>query len=628
MCGIFAILNNTRTFTKEYLKSAFENGVNRGPEISEYKILDETTHFGFHRLAINGLDPESSQPMTINGITLICNGEIYNYKALFEEIDVTPQTNSDCEIIIHMYERYGIDYTLRVLDGVFAFAIYDTRSIHDTAVLHIARDPFGVRPLYMLSLGSAQKKDIDNNPYYTEDDIIAFASDIKSLSPLLNYKGELNTNSQILCNEEVINTQSHHHLCLMNHTVLREFQINSFEPGTYSTYHQNYKWNKFPKSNTRYFSLNVMSDSLGGIYSKKNQPIERNTVVPSSIYTRKIWTALNEAVRKRVIGTSDRPIACLLSGGLDSSLITALVNKYYGKQLETYSIGMPGSEDLVNARKVADHINSKHTEIILSPDEFFDAIPEVIRMIESYDTTTVRASVGNYLIGKYIKEHSDAKVIFNGDGSDELAGGYLYFLAAPDNFEFDKECRRLLSEIYMFDVLRSDKSISSNGLEPRTPFLDKNFVGGYLSIPINERNPRSNGKKLPEKYLLRHAVQEMAPELLPKEILWRTKEAFSDGVSGNAGSWFQIISDKIDREIQLNAPSYDYKHNPPQTKEQIYYRELFEWFYPNTANVIPHFWMPRFVDAKDSSARTLDIYNEQNEVTDAKNKSDTCVNNL
>lgn len=616
MCGIFAILNNTRTFTKEYIKSAFKNGQNRGPEISEYKILDETTQFGFHRLAINGLDSGSSQPMTINGITLICNGEIYNYKTLFEEVGITPQTNSDCEIIIHMYERYGIDYTLRVLDGVFAFAIYDTRSIHDTAVLHVARDPFGVRPLYILNRGSTLKKDIDNNPHYTDDDIIVFASDIKSLSPLLNYSGRNESDARILCNEEVINTQSHHHLCLMNHTVLREFQINSFEPGTYSSYYQNYKWDKLPKNNVRYFSLNVMSDTLGGIYSKKNKPLDRNTVTPSSIYTRKIWTTLNEAVRKRVIGTSDRPIACLLSGGLDSSLIAALVNKYYGKQLETYCIGMPGSDDLMNARKVADHIKSKHTEIILSPDEFFDAIPEVIRMIESYDTTTVRASVGNYLIGKYIKEHSDAKVIFNGDGSDELAGGYLYFLAAPDNFEFDKECRRLLSDIHKFDVLRSDKSISSNGLEPRTPFLDKNFVGGYLSIPINERNPRSNGKKLPEKYLLRQAVQEMAPELLPKEILWRTKEAFSDGVSGNAGSWFQIISDKIDSEIQLKTPNYNYVHNPPQTKEQIYYRELFERFYPNAANVIPYFWMPRFVDAKDSSARTLDIYNEQNEVKD------------
>ena len=137
---------------------------------------------------------------------------------------------------------------------------------------------------------------------------------------------------------------------------------------------------------------------------------------------------LNIAVKKRVLGTSDRPIACLLSGGLDSSLITALVNKYYGKTLETYSIGMKGSEDLVRAREVAKHLRTKHTEIELTKEEFFDAIPETIEAIESYDTTTVRASVGNYLIGKYISQNSDAKVIFNGDGSDELTGGYIYFL--------------------------------------------------------------------------------------------------------------------------------------------------------------------------------------------------------
>ena len=188
---------------------------------------------------------------------------------------------------------------------------------------------------------------------------------------------------------------------------------------------------------------------------------------------------LNAAVMKRVVGTSDRPIACLLSGGLDSSLTTALVNKYYksvGGELETYSIGMEGSEDLRHARIVAKHLGTKHTEIIMTPEQFFEAIPDVIRDIESYDTTSVRASVGNYLIGKYIAEHSKAKVILNGDGSDELTGGYIYMLKAPDSIEFDRECRRLLSDIYLFDVLRSDKSMSCHGLEPRTPFLDKYFV--------------------------------------------------------------------------------------------------------------------------------------------------------
>lgn len=196
------------------------------------------------------------------------------------------------------------------------------------------------------------------------------------------------------------------------------------------------------------------------------------------------------AVKKRVIGTTDRPVACLLSGGLDSSLIVALVSKFYPGKLETYSIGMKGSEDLKYAEVVAEYIESNHTSIIVSEEDFLEAIPEVIKAIESYDTTSVRASVGNYLIGKYIAKHSTAKVIFNGDGSDELAGGYLYFHAAPNNIEFDRECKRLLTDIHAFDVLRSDKCISSHGLEPRTPFLDRGWVDYYLSIPTDIRKPK------------------------------------------------------------------------------------------------------------------------------------------
>jgi asparagine synthase (glutamine-hydrolysing) len=173
---------------------------------------------------------------------------------------------------------------------------------------------------------------------------------------------------------------------------------------------------------------------------------------------------------------------------LDSSLITALVNQINkqengpDKKLETYSIGLEGSEDLKYARIVSDYLGTNHTEILLTEQDFIDAIPEVIYTIESYDTTTVRASIGNYLLGKYISKNSDAKVIFNGDGSDELCGGYLYMHKAPNQLEFDYECRRLLNNIYAFDVLRSDKCISSHGLEPRTPFLDRSWVQFYLSI--------------------------------------------------------------------------------------------------------------------------------------------------
>ena len=259
---------------------------------------------------------------------------------------------------------------------------------------------------------------------------------------------------------------------------------------------------------------------------------------------------------------------------------------------------MEGSEDLRMAKLVADHLGTTHHEIKLDEQEFIDAIPEVIRMIESNDTTTVRASVGNYLICKYIRENSDAKVVFNGDGSDEVAGGYLYFHYAPDSIEFDKECRRLLKDIHLFDVLRSDRTISCHGLEARTPFLDRGFVETYLSIPPNLRN--HNKTKTCEKYLIRTAFNEM--NILPKEVLWRRKEAFSDGVSKKTKSWFEIIQDFAEEKYNING----------KEAEQRYYDEIFCSYYGDfnyTINIVPYKWMPRFVDASDCSARTLKIYN-------------------
>jgi asparagine synthase (glutamine-hydrolysing) len=314
-----------------------------------------------------------------------------------------------------------------------------------------------------------------------------------------------------------------------------------------------------------------------------------------------IHDTLYECVKQRVLNT-ERGVACLLSGGLDSSIITALVcsiRKDLGmtEPLETFSIGLDGAEDLKYATIVANHLGTKHTNIILSEDNFFKAIPEVIYTIESYDTTTVRASTGNYLVCKEIAKLSKAKVIFNGDGSDEVTGGYLYMKKSPNEFEFDKECRRLVSDIYLFDALRSDKSISCNGLEARTPFLDKAFVQMYLSLP-----PKLRFTPECEKLWLRKSFESY----LPPEIIWRTKEAFSDGVSAMNRSWYQIIQEKI--PYGYNQLDVTYKPNPPTTPEQMYYRTIFELHYARYANVIPYFWMPKYTTTNDCSARTLEHY--------------------
>jgi asparagine synthase (glutamine-hydrolysing) len=261
------------------------------------------------------------------------------------------------------------------------------------------------------------------------------------------------------------------------------------------------------------------------------------------------------------------------------------------------------------ARLVADYLQTKHTEIIVTEKEMFDAIPDVILAVESYDVTTIRASIGNYLLGKYISKHSNAKVIFNGDGSDELCGGYLYMKNCPDCIEFDCESRRLLKDIHLFDVLRSDKCISSHGLEPRTPFLDKNFVNYYLSIPSDIRNHVAN--KQCEKYLLRqsfssnYVLNNDGKPFLPDEILWRRKEAFSDGVSSNGRSLFIILQEKI---VDLIAKDYGISHLQGIDAEKYYYKTLFTLLYNGLEKIVPYFWMPKFTNATDPSARTLDVY--------------------
>jgi asparagine synthase (glutamine-hydrolysing) len=303
-------------------------------------------------------------------------------------------------------------------------------------------------------------------------------------------------------------------------------------------------------------------------------------------------------------------VAALLSGGLDSSLIAALVQRSLTEKgappLKTFSIGFEGSQDLKYASMVAKHIGSDHHEIVMTPSDFLDAIPAVIRDIESFDITSVRASVGNWLISREIRRRTDCKVVFNGDGSDEVLGGYLYFYNAPNNEAFEAESERLLQDIHMFDVLRSDRSISSHGLEARTPFLDKQFVAVARSLPTALRRPVKGGQC--EKYVLRKAFEGTG--LLPDEVLWRTKEAFSDGVSGTK-SWYQICHEHALEEVgeEWHQKATVFKHLTPKTAEAYYYRVLFDRHYRGAETCIPYFWMPKWSpETSDPSARTLANY--------------------
>lgn len=582
MCGIYGFFNLIKfssgvlsAGTLSELKALFEKGKNRGPDVSTFVDYTKSLNavLGFHRLSINGLDAMSNQPMVIGKKILLCNGEIYNHKQLCKQYGFQMKTNSDCEIILHLYEKVGFENMIQMLDGVFAFMLIDYTDLQHKKV-YVARDPHGVRPLYI-----AQS---------TRDHSFGFTSVMK----------QIDTNA---------------------------YRCSQFKPGSWSKYtfgnslyytggcwqlestRQYYTPLAISSSTTNYSFLTSLQRNLTSGH------ITDDVQLYMDYYQRIVYDQLCNAVQKRVDNT-DRPIACLLSGGLDSSLITALVCRYYQtdtRKLETYSIGMEGSEDLAYAKKVALFLGTKHTEIIESEEVFLDAINEVIYQIESYDTTTVRASVGNYLVSKYISENSEAKVIFNGDGSDEVTGGYLYFHSAPNEYEFDIECKRLLSDICYFDVLRSDRSISSNGLEARTPFLDKAFVSAYLSIPASLRCHNVLGNC--EKFLLRSAFANK--NILPEEVLWRTKEAFSDGVSKQTRSWYEIIQDYVMRTkgssdvVNDDIEMMSYTHNTPTTLEQLYYRKIFTSHFGENAGCIPYFWMPKFINATDASARTLSIYN-------------------
>lgn len=321
-------------------------------------------------------------------------------------------------------------------------------------------------------------------------------------------------------------------------------------------------------------------DHQFGLYNRTPEPWSYS---PSSIH---VCDLLEDCVRRRL--SSDRPLGCLLSGGLDSSLVAAIASrelKKEGKRLRTFSIGMTGSPDLWHARLVAEHIDSIHTEFIMEENEGLDIVSDVIWAIESWDTTTIRASVPQYLLAKKISETTDVKVLLNGDGADEAQMGYLYFHRAPSIEDAVLERDRLLRDIHLFDGLRVDRCLTRFGLEARTPFLDHELVGFFKQLPGEFLVPT---KLRMEKYFIRKAFADRHPDLLPEQVLWRTKEAFSDGVSPSHKSWFQLLKSS-------------------RSNEESFYREQFESFF-GASSVIPYRWMPRWCDTDDPSARTLDLY--------------------
>jgi asparagine synthase (glutamine-hydrolysing) len=539
MCGIFALLGLPTSGVNSYVIDHFTALQHRGPDHTCFKQVDETI-LGFHRLKINDQSSAGNQPMDLHGCHLVCNGEIYNAKSIQEKYDFKLKSRSDCEVILHLYNHHRRHNTFN-------------------AVQRMCRELDGEFAFVL---------------YDEKNKLLVAARDPFGVRPL--FYGHTSSGNVCFASE----------LKGLNGLVLN---AKHFLPGWFHVY-----------------------DGLARIKMYTNRYYQDNLDFPKTTsnenyqeHVRLINKNLRNAVSKRIMNADDPKMICgLLSGGIDSSLVCALAAQQYPEgTFKTFSIGMTGSPDLYYADMVARYIKSDHTNVILDKQDFLDAIKETIRIIESYDTTTVRASVGNYLVCKYIKEnHPEIKVVLNGDYSDEVTGGYKYMKHADSDTDFANECQRLLKDIYMFDSLRSDRTISSQGLEARTPFSDPKFVEHYTSLP---EGWRSSLMKL-EKSLLRQAFYE--DKILPDEILFREKEAFSDGVSSTVDSWHTIVQMYVNQHVNdkdMAEASTLYMYNTPKTKEQLYYRKVFDSFY-NHPQVIPYFWLPRFCGTTfEPSARNI-----------------------
>lgn len=509
----------------------------RGPDWSGVYTGDNAI-LSHERLSI--VDPLSGkQPLVSDDgkIILAANGEIYNHKEIRKEFEgkYNFQTGSDCEAIIPLYKKFreSGDFTLMIekLSGIFAFALYDI----ENDVYLVARDEIGVIPLYQ-GWDKAGR-------YYV-------ASELKAL------EGECQT--------------------------IEEFPNGHY---FYSKDEKPVRWYKRDWEN------------FDAVKNNPRATDDKGEIINPSVIE-KVRNGLESAVKQQLM--SDVPYGVLLSGGLDSSIIAAITQKFSKKriesdskeaawwpQLHSFAIGLEGSPDLIAAQKAADYIGTVHHEVHFTIQEALDALPDVIYHIETYDITTVRASTPMYLLARVIKSMG-IKMVLSGEGSDELFGGYLYFHKAPDAKEFHEELVRKMSKLHLYDCLRANKSLMAWGVEGRVPFLDKEFIDIAMSLnPSDKMNIRlPNGKQRMEKWILRKAFEDM----LPEEICWRQKEQFSDGVGYNWIDTLKKMTEEKVSDAEFARRENRFPVNPPKTKEEYYYREIYSKLFPSdsAAKVVPH----------------------------------------
>lgn len=481
----------------------------RGPDGSGF-YKGKSAILAHERLSIidveTGEQPLSNEEGTLS---LIVNGEIYNYRELRERYEgrYSFRTRSDSEIILALYQEKGTDF-LNDLRGMFAFILYD--AVQDSYL--IARDPIGIIPLYT---------------GYDEEGNLYVSSEAKGIL-----------------------------------SECRELKI--FPPGHLMT-----SGMKEPRA----------------YYHRPWKDYEAVKEAESSV--EQLREALEKSVHSHLM--SDVPYGVLLSGGLDSSIVAAVAKKFSARRvdeedqteawwprLHSFAVGLKESPDLKIAAEASRHIETVHHEFHFTVEQGLDALSDVIRHLETYDVTTIRASVPMYLMARKIRAMG-IKMVLSGEGADEIFGGYLYFHAAPGPREFHEETVRKLERLHYYDCLRANKSMMAWGVETRVPFLDRNFLDTAMSL--NPKDKMISGDRKIEKRILREAFQDY----LPDSVLWRQKEQFSDGVGY---SWIDGLKDFAEKEIsdKLTAKApFRFPYNTPETKEAYLYRSIFEKYFPSEA---------------------------------------------
>jgi len=573
MCGIFACHGHpdVQKFKPTALKLA-KQVRHRGPDWSGNVTCNQTI-LCHERLSIVGVE-SGAQPLTNadDSIILAVNGEIYNHRMIRKHLKNTYhfKTHSDCEVIIPLYQEHDLNAPQH-LDGMFSFVLYDKKQDRTIA----ARDPIGITTFYQ---GWSWK----------EPGAVYFASELKCLYPVCD-------------------------------------KIIAFPPG--------HVYDSKTGETTRYFQPSW--------WDPKNVPTQ-------PVDLKVLRHALEKSVRKRLM--AEVPYGVLLSGGLDSSLVAAIAQREtlrlqkaaqdagtynenkdadrgeglvgidddgdlstqtYMPQLNSFSIGLPGSPDNEAALKVAKFLGTRHHVMTFTIEDGLNALSDVIFHLESYDVTTIRASTPMYLLSRKIKAMG-IKMVLSGEGSDEAFGGYLYFHNAPDRESFHEETVRRVKNLHYADCLRANKSTSAWGLEARVPFLDKEFLETAMGFDPKDKMIT---KDRIEKYIIRKAFDTSdepgAEPYLPDEILWRQKEQFSDGVGYG---WIDGLKDNAELHVtdeMMKNPKAEWGTDIPETKEAYWYRLMFdEHFPPRCASTVQR-WTPTWSKQSDPSGRAIAVHDKK-----------------